>query len=512
MALLRQFLACAVVAAVPGCATLAPQTPASTAAASTAAASTTAAGTAPATYAALAADATRVLRGRYYAGAGLWHMCLPAQACNTKNFDWGADSLTYALYLHWRLTHDPRVRPIMAALATTAIQYSPTDGGWSDVPEWDAIADVREYQVTGNPLALSKAEAAFAIVDSSNAKSFALGHCPGVDYQRPGGATHLKTLETDSNYIKAALLLYQETKDPAYLAKAERKYQAVREYFEDRRYSLYTVYVFDTGHRCTQVPGQYFASVNGNMIWAGADLAHLTGNAAYLAQAIATAHDVARHLGDATGVYADLQAENDVVEPLIEAMYTLATTDHQPFARAWLLHAASAAAGARTPAGTYGRFFDGPAPRAPVTAWQVNGGIALMITAAGLDPRGAPAPADPGYWQPARFVPDDQRLAGAAGRPVRIVFTGRAIAIIGTLGEMCCQAGHARVYIDGKPIFDGVGIWQDKSSGGRRFADSVLFAWRWPVPGGHTITVAPAPYNAKQGGTFFNMTGYYLRG
>lgn len=494
MVSLRQLTACALLAAIPGCVTAPARAPARP------------------TYAALSAGAVTVLSGRYYTGAGLWHMCLPAAICQAKNFDWGADSLTYALYLHWQITGDPRVPPIMTALTKTAFPYGPAGGGWSDVPMWDAIADVREYQVTKSPLALSKAAAAFAVVDSVDARLFAAGHCPAVDYQQPAGATHLKTLETDSNYIKAALLLYQVTGRAAYLAKAQRKYQAVRRYFEDRRYPLYTVYVFDTGSRCAQVPGQYFASVNGNMIWAGADLAHLTGKTAYLAQAIATARAVARHLSDAAGVYADLQAENDVAEPLIEAMYTLATTDHQSFARAWLLDAASAAAGARTPDGAYGRFFDGPAPLAPVTAWQVNGGIALMIAAASLDPSGTPVRADPGYWRSARFVPDDKRLAGAAGRPVRIGFTGRAIAIIGTLGEVCCQAGHARVYVDGKLTFDGVGIWQDKSSSGLRLARSVLFAWRWPTPGRHTITVAPAPFNAKQGGTFFHMTGYYVRG
>ena len=92
------------------------------------------------------------------------------------------------------------------------------------------------------------------------------------------------------------------------------------------------------------------------------------------------------------------------------------------------------------------------------------------------------------------------------------MFTGRAIAIIGTLGEVCCQAGHARVYVDGKPTFDGVGIWQDKSSSGLRLPGSVLFAWRWATRGRHVITVRPARFNAKEGGTFFHMTGYYLRG
>jgi uncharacterized protein YyaL (SSP411 family) len=199
-----------------------------------------------------------------------------------------------------------------------------------------------------------------------------------VDYQLPGGGgTKLKTLETGSNYIKAALLLYQVTRFRAYLRDAETEYAAVRRYFLSPGVPLYTVYVFDNGSACTQVPGRYFGSVNGNMIWVGLYLARATGDAAYLGQAVAAARAVARHLDDATGVYADLQAENDVTEPLIEAMYDLATAGRQGFARYWLLAAASVAASGMTASGPYGRFSGGPPPRAPVTAWQVNGGLTL---------------------------------------------------------------------------------------------------------------------------------------
>ena len=448
------------------------------------------------------------LEHSYYTGAGTWNMCVPA-ICHKKNFDWGSDSLTYALYLHWQLTGDRTVAPVMAALTATAHQYGPADTGWSDVPVWDAIADVREYQVTGNPAALAKAEAAFAEVDSVGARGFAAGACPRIDYQRRGGAgNHLKTLETDSNYIKAAVLLYQATGNKSYLQKAELKYAAVRTYFLSARFPLYTVYVFDTGSRCSPLPGRYYASANGNMIWAGEQLASITGSKSYLAEAVASARAVSRYLADGAGVYADLQAENDVVEPLIEAMYLLATTDHQSFARTWLLNAASAAAADQTAGGAYGRFFDGPPPRAPVTAWQVNGGISLMFAAAKLDQAGSPS--DPRYWHTAVFIPANRVLPAGGRGVVRLTFRGRAIAIIGTMGEKCCEAGHARLFIDGRPTFDRTGIWQNKSSSGRSIGDTVLFAWRWAKPGSHAITIGPAPFNPKEGGPFFHMIGYYL--
>jgi hypothetical protein len=455
------------------------------------------------TYAALARHAVIVLERSYYNGAGEWHMCVPVR-CYTTNEDWGADSLTYALYLHWLLTRDRRVVPVMNALTATA--PASHAGGWSDVPMWDSIAAAREYQVTGNYAALGKAVLAFRYVAGTGRRLFALGACPGVLYQQPGGGyNRLKTLETGANYIKAALLLYQLTKSPGYLAQAEDQYRAVRRYFLSPHVPLYTVYVFDTGSSCGQVPARYFGSVNGTMIWAGYYLARDTGQAAYLTEAVATAKAVAAHLGDATGVYADLQAENDITEPLIEAMYLLATGDHQGFARRWLLAAASASASDITANGSYGRFLDGPPPRAPVTAWQVNGGLALALVAAALDPRGRPA--NPGFWAGAPFMADDRALGS---RPVRVTFTGRAVAIIGTLGEHCCESGHARLFIDGRPAFDQTGIWQNKSSSGVSLPGSVLFAWRWPRPGQHTIEIGPGLPNGKEGTSFFHMTGYYV--
>jgi hypothetical protein len=251
------------------------------------------------------------------------------------------------------------------------------------------------------------------------------------------------------------------------------------------------------------VPAQYFGSVNGLMIWNGLTLAQLTGQRSYLTEATATAQDVAANLGDGSGVYADLQAENDMTEPLIEAMYGLAARG-QAFARRWLLASASAAAGSRnTHTGTYGRFFDGPPQTAPVTAWQGSGGLALAQVAAALDPHGKPA--DPGFWARASFVRDNLALSSS---PVSFSFTGRAVTIIGTIGEVCCTEGHAQVFIDGAQTFDQTGIWQNKSSSGVSLPDSVLFAWRWPRPGEHTIEIGPAVANAKQGGSFFHMTGY----
>ncbi|HEV3288575.1 MAG TPA: hypothetical protein VG123_06245 [Streptosporangiaceae bacterium] len=456
------------------------------------------------TFAALGQQAVRTLEQGYYTGAGTWHTCIP-KICGTGNLDWGDDSLTYSLYFHWRLTHDPGVLPIMNALAGTANSYTPSTSSWSDVPMWDTIADVREYQVTGNPNAVAKAEAAFRFVAIDHESDFAFGACPSVFYQQPGGGNRLKTLETGSNYIKAALLLYQVTHFQRYLQQAIAEYNAVRAYFLSPRVPLYTVYVFDRGKACHQVPGRYFGSVNGNMIWAGYWLARATGHGSYLQQALATAHAVQRHLGDAAGVYADLQAENDISEPLVEAMYDLATLGHQGFARHWLLTAASAAAAEVTPAGTYGRFFDGPPPQAPVTVWQVNGGLTLEQAAAALDPGGRPA--RPGFWTHAVFV---RHVLFMHHSPVAFTFTGRAVAIIGTIGEVCCEPGHARVVIDGTQTFDQTGIWQNKSSSGRSLPGSVLFAWRWPKPGRHTISIRPGSVNPKEGGPYFHMIGYDL--
>ena len=193
------------------------------------------------------------------------------------------------------------------------------------------------------------------------------------------------------------------------------------------------------------------------------------------------------------------------VEPMIEAMYTLATTEHQAFARHWLLSAASAAGADQNAAGEFGRFFDGPPPTSVATAWQVNGGIALMQAAAALDPYGRPA--DPGFWRRARYVTDDRDLNDSV---LRISFSGRAIAIMGSVGAQCCIAGHARVFVDGTETFDRTGIWQNMTSPSVQQPHQVLFAWRWQRPGRHTITIRPGIRDTMEGGSFFAMNGYLL--
>jgi hypothetical protein len=456
-------------------------------------------------YAARAARSASLLEHTFYNGTGLWHMCI-GMTCSTKNRDWGSDSLTYALWFRWSLARDPAIPPLMRTLATTAHTWAPGDNGSSDTVMWDSIANAREYQVTGSPAALAKAKAAFAWVDSVMADGFGSGACPEIDYQWPHGrGGNLKTLETATNYIKAALLLHQITGSASYLDKAQAQYKQVRRYFLIGNVPLYTVYVFDNKATCKALPGRYFASVNGNMIWAGSALAASTGNRVYLRQAIATAQAVRSRLSDAAGVYADLQADNDVAEPLIEAMYTLATTDHQPFAARWLLSTASAAGADQNAAGEFGRFFDGPPPTSIATAWQINGGIALVQAAAALDPHGTPA--DPGFWQHARYVADDQDLDDT---PLRITFTGRAIAIMGSVGAKCCIDGHARVFVDGTETFDRTGIWQNMTSPSVQQPDQVLFAWRWPRAGQHTIMIKPGIPDTMEGGSFFAMNGYLL--
>jgi len=437
---------------------------------------------------------------------GNWEMCIP-KACSTlpyDDFDWGADSLTAALYLRWTIDGDASIPPMMTLLAQNAATYSTCTAAqcfiWSDVPLWDSIAASHEYLVLGTTTTLAHAEAAFDYVDT--ATQFALGACPSIDYQLPtGGNNNLKTLETDSNYIKAALLLNQLTGLSTYLDKAVAKYASVQQYFRDPVVPLYTVFVIDDGTTCAPIAHRFYGSVNGNMIWNGLALHDATGQAAYLDDAIATAKAVGQYLADSNGVYADLQTDDDVVEPLIEAMYRLATDGGQAFARDWLLTNAVAMGAARGSTGAYGRFFDGPAPTES-TEWQVNGGIALAFVAGGLSPDGD-ASANAEAWSGAVHVTDD-----LATLPSSIQFTGKAIALYGTLGETSLQLGEALVYVDGVETFDWTGIHQDESNALGPVPGSILFAWRWPSSGPHTLRFTAGPTDPKNGAGFLHVTGY----
>ncbi len=456
------------------------------------------------TFTAAGGAALATLLDAYYAGGGEWHAC-DSINCAIGDADWGYDSLTYSLALREQATGDRTLSPILDALAQSARTYPSactTTAGcpyWSDTPEWDSIALTDEYLVTHDPIALSKAQLAFGYVAGSTV--FASGACPAVPYQEPGGGrTELKTLETEANAVKAALLLYGVTKNPSYLAFAESGYQTARTYFLDRHAALYTVYVFDDGRRCAQLPHRFFASVNGDMIWSGVQLYADLGNPSYLAQALATAAAVQQHLSDGRGIFADLQAENDVAEPLVEGMYALAAGG-QSIGRQWLLRNAAAALSARTAAGAFGRFFDGPPPASTVTAWQTNGGLALEIAAAALAPDQVASPA--GRWRSASYVRHDISVL-----PAKLRVHGSAVAVLGTLGERAGGLGHARVLVDGHETFDQSGIWQNKSSSLLSIPGTVLFAWSWPRAGTHTLTFLPGLWNAKEGGSFLHVVGY----
>jgi hypothetical protein len=451
------------------------------------------------TFAAVGNRAEDTLLHLWYAGKGQWRIC-DAESCGKWNRDWGADALTYALYLRWTATHDKRIATTLKALISTSPTYGQPCAsrpcGWSDVPAWDAIASLREYEVTRDARALAKAKAAFAYVE--DAKVFGVGACPEISYQQPEGeANQLKTLETDANMIKAALLLYRATKSRAYLDSAMRRYAAVRKRFLDRDVPLYSVYVFDDGKTCTQVPHRFFASVNGDMIWNGNELWRVTQDTRYRVEAVATADAVEQRLADPAGVFADLQAENDIVEPLVEAMYVLRR-------RSWIVRNAAAALSARNDQGTFGRFFDGPAPMTTTTQWQVNGGLALAFAAAALAPKARVATTD--RWRGARRVAYD-----VSTLPASVTVRGSAVAFLGTLGEQCCENGHARVFVDGVETFNGIGIWQNKSSSGRSIPNTVLFAWRWPTPGTHTFRFEAGLQNGKEGGSFLHLQAYLVK-
>ena len=377
---------------------------------------------------------------------------------------------------------------------------------WSDEFLWDSVAGAYEYEATGSATALQKSKAGFDYVDQAVPGFFSGGAAPGIYFQRPDHASGgLKTLETDSNYVRAALLLYDCTKDTTYLTKAKLHYAAIRQYYLDPDGSnLYSVWVFDSGNAYHQVKGRYYGSVNGIMIDNGVKLAAYTGDPIYLDQALATAHAVDSNLSDACGIYADLQAENDVVEPLVAAMYELWSEQGQAFAKDWIMRNAAASVSAVQPTtGTYGRFFDGPPPMGTVSEHQCNGGFALAFVAAAIGPTGIPTP---GAWESA--VRHDIDIT-TASLPSSITFTGSGIALIGTMGEQKKEGGHARVFIDGVETRDTTGIWQNKSTTGV-IPQSILFVWQWPHSGEHTITIKPADNNAKEGDTFVHIQGYMI--
>ncbi len=80
---------------------------------------------------------------------------------------------------------------------------------------------------------------------------------------------------------------------------------------------------------------------------------------------------------------------------------------------------------------------------------------------------------------------------------------------MGTIGEQCCQLGQAVVLIDGVETFDQTGIHQNQSNALAAVPDSILFAWRWPTSGAHTLTFQAGATDPKDGGPFLHLQGYW---
>ena len=111
--------------------------------------------------------------------------------------------------------------------------------------------------------------------------------------------------------------------------------------------------------------------------------------------------------------------------------------------------------------------------------WESNGGLALEIAAAGLDPARTSSAGAP--WESASNV------AAVTTLPARIEVDGSGVALVGTISKRCMKA-HIRVLIDGVATTDQTGLWQNPSMPA---GDSVFFAWRWPTAGKHTIDLEP---------------------
>lgn len=463
------------------------------------------------TFSELGNDVLETMRQSWYVPGKGWRGC--ASDCGATDQDWGADSLTSVIYERWLVTRDAALVAWLRALIGPASDHRLDVAMWSDVPFWDAVAALREYDATRDAEALRHAVDDYAYV--AGRPSFSGGACAGIDYQYPqspgapepaGGG--LKTLESDANRVLAAALLAQRVADPQqrarYLEDARRTYAAIRKRFLDPRRALYTVYAFDTGRACTVLPGRFFASVNGVMIEAGLELARATGEEGYMRDARASAHALPQ-LADDRGVFTDLQAENDIVEPLVLAMLELAQSGDAD-ARRWIIVNAAAAAHARSTDGSYGRFFDGPAPPDErVSIFQTNGGFALMVAAAALEPAMRVEQADPWYDAAVREI----RIAA----PGSYTFNGSGIALIGALGERCapafagdrlCEGGHVHVLIDGREMVDQTGIWQGKMFA-EHIRNALLFAWRWPKRGTHVLTFPLGERNSKEGASFLDV-------
>lgn len=136
---------------------------------------------APMTFRQVSDAALQTMKTAFYDG-GNWNLCVPTKCgfLPDDDFDWGADSMTAALYLRWSIENDATVVPMIKALDANGAAYGTcTDTNclmWSDVPLWDSIAGAHEHLVIASASSLHRAVTGFDFVDTAN--QFGTGACP----------------------------------------------------------------------------------------------------------------------------------------------------------------------------------------------------------------------------------------------------------------------------------------------------------------------------------------------
>ncbi len=277
-------------------------------------------------------------------------------------------------------THDPRYEQTIVDLETQFVWYygkTWTDRIWNDDITWAVIAALRAYEITGDKQYLVLAQTNF---DAMYARAWTSEFGGGMWWTT---AKTQKDVTTTAPAAIAACMLFQDTHDAAYLAKAKMMYAWLRA----NLYDAHTGAVYDhlshgANGKGTVVYPTPFTYNQGTFIGA-ADLLHrLTGMRSYYDDALRTLGWTQRNLT----VHGILRSEAGVgIENgggfkgiFIRYAVRFARDNHLSEFEPWFALNAAAAWSHRDARGLIGQAWARPTPGGPLYSWDCSAGVVLL--------------------------------------------------------------------------------------------------------------------------------------
>ena len=277
-------------------------------------------------------------------------------------------------------THDPAYKQMIVDLETQYRWYygkTWTNRIWNDDITWAVIAALRAYEITGDTQYLVLAQTNF---DAMYARAWTSEFGGGMWWTT---AKTQKDVTTTAPATIAACMLFKDTRDPAYLAKAKTMYAWVRANLYDAR----TGAVYDHVSHKANGKGKVVYTIQltynqGTFIGSANLLYQLTGDRSYYDDALRTLRHAQAHLTVRGILRSEALGGNEngggFKGIFVRYAVRFARENHLTEFEPWFTLNAKAAWRHRDARGLIGQDWAHPTRRRLLYSWDCSAGVVLL--------------------------------------------------------------------------------------------------------------------------------------